>query len=149
MKDRPALATGHLVQVAGLAAHVTGPQVRMMGRLLQWTGLAVLMTGIPVQVAGHDALVTGQPRTTTTQQRLGPATGHVQSRSTARQHPNLTSICLRCSTTWKTLCRTPNLKPYLQGGPKNTGPFLKVYNFCIWWHRKAFDRLKCSALYRE
>jgi len=32
---------------------------------------------------------------------------------------------------------------------KKTGPYLKVCNSCIWWHRKAFSISKCSALYPE
>ena len=35
---------------------------------------------------------------------------------------------------------------YVQGGPKKTGPFLKVCNSCIWWRRKAFNIPKCSAI---
>ena len=37
----------------------------------------------------------------------------------------------------------------IQGGPKKTGPFLKVCNSCIWWRRKAFNIPKCSALYQK
>ena len=32
---------------------------------------------------------------------------------------------------------------------QKSGPFLKVHNCCIWWHRKAINIPKCSALYRE
>ena len=38
---------------------------------------------------------------------------------------------------------------FIQGGPKKTGPFLKVCNSCIWWRRKAFNIPKCSALYQK
>jgi len=32
---------------------------------------------------------------------------------------------------------------------KKTGHCLEVYNYCIWWCRKAFHISKCSALYHE
>ena len=41
-----------LVSERGLAAKVTGPQVRMTGRPLQLTGLAAVLTGLPVQSGG-------------------------------------------------------------------------------------------------
>jgi len=34
-------------------------------------------------------------------------------------------------------------------GQKNQTIFLKVYNSCIWWHRKAIDISKCSVHYME
>ena len=42
-----------------------------------------------------------------------------------------------------------SFRQYIQGGPKKSGPFLKVHNSCIWWHRKAINIPKCSALYQE
>ena len=35
------------------------------------------------------------------------------------------------------------------GWAKKSGPFLKVHNSCIWWHRKEINISKCSALYQE
>jgi len=37
----------------------------------------------------------------------------------------------------------------IQGGPKTTRPFLKMYDSCIWWCRRAFSISKCSCFHRK
>ena len=42
-----------------------------------------------------------------------------------------------------------SISPYLQGGPKKTGPFLTVYNFATVGARNACDMSKFSKFYLE